>query len=85
MCIRDSPDPTETAQNMLLIRKRAATQFGSDVSEKLRVVYGGSVHADNVTSYVAEPGVDGALVGSASLKPVQFIKIATAIAIAERE
>ena len=74
------PDPSEVAQNMLLIRKLAAGQFGNEAAERLRVIYGGSVTADNVREYVAEPGVDGALVGSASLKPTQFVSMINTIA-----
>jgi len=77
------PDPSEVAQNMLLIRKLVAGQFGNDSAERVRTIYGGSVDADNVRQYVSEPGVDGALVGSASLKPVQFTAMIKAIAEAE--
>ena len=74
------PDPDEVAQNMLLIRKLVAGQFGNEAAERLRIIYGGSVDADNVKQYVGEPGVDGALVGSASLKPVQFVSMIKTIA-----
>ena len=69
------PDPHEAASIMLLIRKLATEQFGPDVAERLRVLYGGSVDASNVSAFVSEPGVDGVLVGSASLKPSSLVEI----------
>lgn len=44
-------------------------------SDNVRILYGGSVTPDNVRSLMAEPEVDGALVGGASLKPDSFAKI----------
>ncbi|MFH1193116.1 MAG: triose-phosphate isomerase [Candidatus Jorgensenbacteria bacterium] len=41
----------------------------------VRVLYGGSVNAGNVGSFLVEPNIDGALVGGASLKPVEFKKM----------
>ena len=69
------PDPGETASVMLLVRKLAAERFGGEAAERLRVIYGGSVNPTNAASYVAEPGVDGVLVGGASVHPRQFADI----------
>jgi len=44
-------------------------------AEKIRILYGGSVTPDNIESLIAEPEVDGALVGGASMKPDSFAKI----------
>jgi triosephosphate isomerase len=44
-------------------------------SDKVRILYGGSVTPDNIESLMAEPEVEGALVGGASLKPDSFAKI----------
>ncbi|MBI4022061.1 MAG: triose-phosphate isomerase [Candidatus Andersenbacteria bacterium] len=74
------PDPDEVTGIMLLIRKLAAARFGSEAAQRLRVVYGGSVTADTVNSFVAEPGVDGVLVGSASVRPRELIRIAEVVA-----
>jgi triosephosphate isomerase len=41
----------------------------------LRILYGGSVKPDNTVALMAEPDVDGALVGGASLKADDFLKI----------
>lgn len=69
------PDPHEVAELMVLIRKIAAAKFGRDATERLRILYGGSVKPENVTPYVSEPGVDGVLVGGASVHPLQFVDI----------
>lgn len=45
------------------------------VSDIPRVLYGGSVNADNVAEFMAQPDIDGVLVGAASLKAAEFIKI----------
>jgi triosephosphate isomerase len=41
------------------------------------VIYGGSVKADNISTLIAEPDVDGALVGGASLEVKNFVEIIT--------
>ena len=43
--------------------------YGSDVAEKIRIQYGGSVNAGNAAELFAEADIDGGLVGGASLKP----------------
>lgn len=50
------------------------------VGEKVQILYGGSVKADNAESLFAKPDIDGALVGGASLKAQDFIAICTAAA-----
>jgi triosephosphate isomerase len=47
-----------------------------DVAGSVRVLYGGSVKSSNVASIMAQPDVDGALVGGASLEPEEFAAIA---------
>src|SRR5438093_552318 len=49
------------------IRTRLRQWFGADAAERCHVIYGGSVKPDNIRELVAEPDVDGALVGGASL------------------
>ncbi len=48
-------------------------------SDKVRILYGGSVTPENINSLIAESEIDGALVGGASLKPDNFAKIITNI------
>lgn len=57
------------------IRKFLCTKVGTEVSETVRILYGGSVTPANATSIMALPEVDGLLVGGASLKPDTFIPI----------
>ena len=57
------------------IRTRLRQWFGADAAEKCRVIYGGSVKPDNIRELIAEPDVDGALVGGASLEVKSFSEI----------
>jgi len=50
--------------------------FDEDVAETTRILYGGSVKPDNVDGLMAMPDIDGTLVGGASLKAVDFSRIA---------
>lgn len=58
----------------LTIRGTVAEMFGGAAADALRVQYGGSVNVDNITSFMAMPEIDGALVGGASLKP-DFVEL----------
>lgn len=51
------------------IRECIKEVYGSDVAEKIRIQYGGSVNAGNAAELFAEADIDGGLVGGASLKP----------------
>jgi triosephosphate isomerase len=57
------------------IRARVAEVHGADAAAAVRVLYGGSVKASNVAGIMAQPDVDGALVGGASLDPDEFVGI----------
>jgi triosephosphate isomerase len=57
------------------IRERLGELYDAEVAEKVRILYGGSVKADNIAGIMAQPDVDGGLVGGASLDPVEFVKI----------
>lgn len=50
------------------IRSVVADQYDQQVANEVRIQYGGSVKADNIKSFMAQPEIDGALVGGASLK-----------------
>ena len=60
-----------------LIRKKIAQLKGEDVARKVRILYGGSVNAANAKSF-ADAGIDGVLVGGASLKVEDFSTIVRA-------
>jgi triosephosphate isomerase len=59
------------------IRMRLRQWFGGDAADRCRVIYGGSVKPDNIKELIAEPDVDGALVGGASLDVKSFVDIVT--------
>src|SRR4029079_19768102 len=59
------------------IRTRLRQWFGGDAADRCRILYGGSVKADNIKELIAEPDVDGALVGGASLEVKSFAEIVT--------
>ena len=58
-----------------LIRAEAATAFGEDFANGLRILYGGSVKPDNANALMSQEEIDGALVGGASLDPQSFAAI----------
>lgn len=62
------------------IRKPLAHIFGMNISQKIRIQYGGSVNGSNAKEYFSESEIDGALVGGASLKP-DFIEIVKAASL----
>ena len=57
------------------IRSVVASQFSPDVAEKIRIQYGGSVKPENIKEYMAQPDIDGALVGGAALDPKSFLQL----------
>ena len=57
------------------IRAELAEVLGADAADGIRILYGGSVKPDNARDILAVEGVDGALVGGASLKALSFLEI----------
>jgi triosephosphate isomerase len=57
------------------IRQNIAQLYNKDIARKIRILYGGSVTADNAAEFINQPEIDGALVGGASLKAPQFLSI----------
>jgi triosephosphate isomerase (TIM) len=62
------------------IRPVLKEMFNEEVSQAVRIQYGGSVNAKNAAEYFAQPDIDGALVGGASLKTPDFLAIVKAAA-----
>ncbi len=60
------------------IRATLRELFGEEVAEGMRVLYGGSMNVGNVEALIAQPDIDGGLVGGASLKADQFIQLVKA-------
>ena len=70
---------TATAQDAqeicAAIRGVVRADWGREAAESIRIQYGGSVKAGNVAEIMAQPDIDGALVGGASLDPDEFARI----------
>ena len=78
------PATGEVAQQVsALIRDLLAELQSPEIAETARILYGGSVKAENIAEFVAQPDIDGALVGGASLDAEQFTAITRAIAAAK--
>ncbi|NLZ05813.1 MAG: triose-phosphate isomerase [Phycisphaerae bacterium] len=71
----------EQAQEVhAFIRKLLARMYDKSVAQDMRILYGGSVKADNAEELMGQPDVDGCLVGGASLKADDFVQIIEAAA-----
>jgi len=57
------------------IRELIAELYDDEISEEVRIQYGGSVKPDNVEDIMAQSDIDGALVGGASLKPESYLEL----------
>lgn len=57
------------------IRSVVADRFSNEAAAAIRIQYGGSVKPENIKEYMAQPDIDGALVGGASLKPDSFLQL----------
>jgi triosephosphate isomerase len=73
---------SENANSVIsqFIRKQMAVLFGETIAQDVRVLYGGSVTADNANDFFSQTNIDGALVGGASLKVTEFLAIVHAAA-----
>jgi triosephosphate isomerase (TIM) len=67
--------PEIAADAHRFIRNQARRKFGDAAAAACRILYGGSVKPDNIRGLMAQPEVDGVLVGGASLDPVAFASI----------
>jgi len=57
------------------IRSLITALYGQSAADAMRILYGGSVKPDNIKGLMAQPDIDGALVGGASLKADSFAQI----------
>ena len=67
--------PQQAQEAHAVIRRRFGQMFGKKSAQALAIQYGGSVKPDNAAALLSRPGVDGALIGGASLKAEQFLAI----------
>jgi len=67
--------PGEANKTIGSIRGLLGEHFGEETSQKVRILYGGSVKPANIDAFMAQPEIDGALVGGASLEADSFSRI----------
>jgi triosephosphate isomerase len=67
--------PQQAQEVHAFIRTWLSETYDRDLAQEARVLYGGSVKADNAADLMREPDVDGLLVGGASLKADEFVRI----------
>ena len=70
--------PEQAQEVHTFIRKLVARSHGDGIARAIRILYGGSVKPDNAGLLIAEPDVDGALVGGACLEAPSFLGIVAA-------
>jgi len=70
-----SSNPEDADSIIKFIRQLFYSQYGSKVAEQIRILYGGSVNAKNISEFMDKSDVDGALVGGASLHALSFSQI----------
>jgi len=66
--------PDQAQETVAFVRRRVRERFG-DAADGVRILYGGSVKAANIDVLMAQPDIDGVLVGGASLDPQEFARI----------
>jgi triosephosphate isomerase len=74
--------PAQAEEVHAYIRQLLTERFGADVARSVRIQYGGSVKPENAAELLAQPNIDGALVGGAALKADSFLAIVRAAAAA---
>lgn len=80
--------PADVKKAIRAIRSQVRHLYGAKAAEAVRVLYGGSVTASSATAYLETEGVDGLLIGGASLKEGEFVAIteqANDVAVKERD
>lgn len=70
--------PEQAQEVCAAIRVQVGEMFGSVVADQLRVLYGGSMNPGNAALLLAQPDIDGGLIGSASLEAGSFVALAQA-------
>ena len=70
--------PEQAEEVCAAIRATLAELFGQDVADQVRVLYGGSMNEGNAELLLAEPDIDGGLIGGAALKASSFLEIVKA-------
>lgn len=71
----ETATPADAQAMHQTIRTSLATLYTLELAKRIRIQYGGSIKPDNVDELMAQPDIDGALVGGASLKADSFLRI----------
>lgn len=74
----ETASPEQAQEMHKFIRLKVSEKYSPSLAEKIRILYGGSVKPDNAHELFSQSDVDGGLVGGASLKAENFMKIADA-------
>jgi triosephosphate isomerase (TIM) len=69
-----TPEQAQTVHALLRAQLKAATAHG----DAMQILYGGSMKPDNAASLLAQPDIDGGLIGGAALKAADFVAICRA-------
>jgi triosephosphate isomerase len=75
--------PEAAQEACAALRSMVAERYGAPAADALRIQYGGSVTPENIEALAAQPDIDGALVGGASLRADAFASICRATAAAK--
>ncbi|MGH2441599.1 MAG: triose-phosphate isomerase family protein, partial [Chloroflexota bacterium] len=76
----ETATPDQARDAHACVRGILAELYGEETAASIRILYGGSVTPENAAQLMQEPGIDGALVGGASLNPDDFARIVLAAA-----
>lgn len=76
--------PDDAREGITVIRSTIADAHGQDTADTVRILYGGSMNPENVASLLEQPGIDGGLIGGASLNAEQFVALVRAAEERER-
>ncbi len=71
-----TPTTNEIMEAKVLIKKILVELFGANYTNKIRILYGGSVSVTTIQATCLDSGMDGVLIGRESLRPYEFLKIA---------
>ncbi len=72
------PASSQHAQEIIKSCRRVVRQLAFSAADSIRFLYGGSVNSGNIVELIAQPDIDGALAGGASLKADEFTKLIAA-------
>lgn len=78
----EAATPEDAQARCAFLRALIGERYGTEAADAVRIQYGGSVNAENAAGFFAQPDIDGALVGGASLDAAAFASICRAAAAA---